>query len=256
MIKNGDTKIEFYTMGLFTTDDEWIHPERTEVTYEVIFVTEGDVYLEDNGVEHHLKKGNLIVLRPGVMHRGYKISTGKTSFYWLHFYCENLELPYILERFSNSYLFRELIHYCNLPDSQQFVIDSILSHLIAQIQIDSSEIQRGDSKLILEIIEWIRINADATLTVAKTAKHFGYNPEYLTRLFKKSYSVGIKKLIDDYIIKRAKEYLANTNYSVKEIAVILKFSNANLFTNFFKYHEHTVPLKYRNTYLQTHMNNK
>ena len=45
-------------------------------------------------------------------------------------------------------------------------------------------------------------------------------------------------------------------YSVKEISVLLGFSSANAFINFFKYHEKISPKKFRNTYSYMHMNSK
>ena len=100
----------------------------------------------------------------------------------------------------------------------------------------------------------MRINASAQLTAQKTAAYFGYHPEYLSKVVKQKFGVGLKSVIDKFIINRANELLDNSVYSVKEIAAMLEFREANLFINFYKYHENTTPTKYRSRNFKTHMN--
>ena len=247
--------IKFCGMGYFTSEDRWIHPERIEKTHEIIYTAKGTVHIEDGGVRHSLERGSMIILPAGVMHRGFKESC-KTEFYWIHFLKDDsLQLPYITESFESPHIFRELLHYANLPEADDFIISSVFAYLISQIYICRPESQ-APSKLASEIAEWTRINAGAALTVEETAGHFGYNAEYISRVFKKNYNIGLKEYQQNILLKKAKDYLTNTNYSIKEIAAILNFRDANLFTNFFKYHENTVPLRYRNAYTKTHMNKK
>ena len=44
--------------------------------------------------------------------------------------------------------------------------------------------------------EWIRINADRDLTVVDVSAQFGYNVDYLSRLFSKCYGHGLKAEIE------------------------------------------------------------
>ena len=66
--------------GLFSTSEEWIHPDRTERTHEIIYVTEGQVYMNDDGSERCLEKGQLLLLEANKRHFGYKKSS-RVSFY-------------------------------------------------------------------------------------------------------------------------------------------------------------------------------
>ena len=102
----------------------------------------------------------------------------------------------------------------------------------------------------------IRDSVDAKLTVNKVAEHFRFNPEYISKLMKKSYGSTLKGIINQFLISRAKDLLCNTNLNVSEIAAMLGFSDCTAFVNYFKYHENTTPTKYRNIYSKTHMNIK
>ena len=54
----------------------------------------------------------------------------------------------------------------------------------------------------------------------------------------------------------AKDLLLTTDLSVKEIAAQMEFAEENLFIKYFIYHEEISPVKFRNKYFNTHMNNK
>ena len=254
MIQINNTKIEFNYMGLFTTKDEWIHPEACEKTFEIIFVTDGTVFIEEEKNQYELRKGDLIVLKPQTVHKGYKTSTGKTSFYWIHFNMNRESETVIKRDFSNASVIKELMHYSNMPSCEQYIKDSILMHLLCVISEDISE--KTPSALACDIFEWTRINAQNGLTVKAVAEHFGYNCEYISRLIKKQYGTTLKNLIGRFITEKAKNYLNNTKYSVKEISNILGFPSPNTFINFYKYHEKISPNKYRNLYSYTHMNKR
>ena len=246
------TEISFCGMGLFTTNDLWIHPKRCESTYEIIFVTEGTVNIAEQKQEYELSRGDLIVLTKCKPHFGFKESTGKTEFYWVHLSDIPQNLPKVIRDFKSRYLFKELLHYANLPEPSVFSVEAVCAHILAEILASP---EKG-SQLSEEIYEWVRINATSKLTVQKTADNFGYNNEYISRLMKKKTGMGLKAIIDSFIIKKAKELLCNTDYSSKQISAMLEFSESSAFINFFKYHEGLTPSTYRNRYTKIHMNKK
>lgn len=247
------TKTDFVYMGLFTSREEWSHPHVTESTYEIIYVTEGEVYLREDENEYVLGKGDLIVLRPGIEHYGSR-HTQNTSFYWLHFSYNEIHPTCVYTNFHSSSLFKKLMHYCHMPNSPHYVKNSILWHILSEISM--CKINSIQSSLGQSVFEWTRVNISRTLTVNQVATYFGYNSEYISRLIRKQYGISLKSLIDVFLIDKAKEYLCNMRYSVKEISALLDFSSANAFINFFKYHEKISPKKFRNTYSYMHMNSK
>ena len=260
MIRINKNEMEFRGGGRFLTDLEWIHPDKTEITYELIYVTDGDVFLEMGSQQFHLVPQDLIILPPGIPHRGYETSHGRTSFYWIHFKIDDLEefasAGIVYRPFSNSFLLKELLHFHNSPACPPVMTDIVLSHILAQLAYERAIKKDKQAKLAAEIAEYIRINAGNTLSAAQIGKVFGYHEEYLTRLMKQNYGQGLKFFIDAAILSKAKELLSHSNFSVKEIAAALQFSSANSFIHFYKYHEKITPNRYRNTYAQIHMNNK
>lgn len=255
MIQLENTKIELSLMGLFTSNKEWIHRPAVKKTYEMICVTAGTVYICEDENYYELKKGDILVLRPNISHKGYKISSPPVSFYWIHFHVSDesiVQPPFLIHDFTNTALFKELIHYGTSPEYPQYMKESVFVHILTE----ATAKRFISSALVNNVVEWVRINAGAQLTVRKTAENFGYNDTYLSKLINKHYGMPLKTLISRFTIARANDYLCNTNYSVKEISSMLEFSSPNAFINFYKYHENTTPTKFRNAFSHTLMNNK
>ncbi len=247
----------FNRIGLFTIDEDWIHPPKIQPTYEMIYVTNGTVFIEEETVKYILKPKDVLILDANKHHKGFKHSQGLTSFYWAHFVVEHddgLVLPKYVPHFDEPALFKELLHYGRHTTRDQLLLDSLLMYIIAKLY--HAHTLDPVSRSAREIYAWTKINASATLTVQDIADHFKYSPEHITRIMKKNYHKNLKAIIADFIIKQANDLLCNSNHSIKEIADILSFSSANAFINFYKYHEEISPSKFRNKYSFTYMNNK
>ena len=250
--------ISFSYAGLFQSDGEWIHPKKIENTYEIIYVTEGEVFMQEGEREIHAKKGEIFLLAPDTWHYGTKVTSG-VSFYWAHFKINEGELPFetdFFAKFENSYLFKELLHYDNLPNSPKYLVNAVLLHILSEIYRIAESAKAGYDGRAEKIYEWIRANADAKMSVEKAAKHFGYSPDHISRICKSSFGVGAKELINRFLMAKAKSSLSNTDKYVKEIAADLAFEDDKAFIAYFKYHEGCFPSEFRNRYGKIHMNSK
>lgn len=251
--------IKFDYAGLFEASEEWIHPNRSEETYEIIYVTNGTVHMHDEVCgDMSLEKGELVLLEPRVRHFGSKKSRG-VSFFWVHFHIKDGALPFerrIFEKIDSPHLFRELLHYSALPEKPEYLINAILVRILSELCFISENDARSKNQLAEKIYEWVRINADAGLTVEKTAAHFGFTGDHISRIIKKHYGVGSKTLINAFTLSKAKELLVNTEKYVKEIAGELGFDDDKAFIGFFKYHEGVFPSEFRNRFYKIHMNKK
>lgn len=258
MLKFDSNYIEFNGMGLFDTDSNWIHPHITEVTYEIIYVISGTVCIEEEGEFYELEKGDMIILKSGIPHKGYKESSGKTSFYWVHFFTDDIGKiingKFLLSGVKQDYLFKEMLHHSHKENASPIMTELLL----AQILIGNTQdfIDGKSRKLTKDIFEWTRINATPNLKNTDIAEHFDYSVDHLTRLIKKEYGKNLKQLVTEFVLAKAKGLLVNTNFSIKEISVALEFEEPNAFLKFFKYHAGQTPSEYRNSYNITHMNKK
>jgi YesN/AraC family two-component response regulator len=243
--------------GKFVSRGEWSHPDRTIDSYEIIFVVSGKVHICENGVEYTLQSNDMLLLEPHCRHFGYKPSKD-TSFYWMHWLCEDNLLPqlkccHVENPYNLSMLFGRLAYYAAdmvLPEMCDYVTRLILAEIYL-LQEKSSESHTAN-----KVIEWIRANGDLPLKTAEVAEHFGYNSDYLSRLLKKHSGKNLKNHIDEAKIAFVKNLLLNTNASLAEIAAMAGFEEYKYFLKFFKYHEKMTPTAFCNIYTKTHTNNK
>lgn len=253
-LKNGQY-FSFAMVGEFRSSDEWIHPTRSIDTYELILVREGTVYIKEGDTEYTLNVGDMLLLEPNIIHGGFRKSKGKTSFYWFHFYT-NMPLPFKVNTSKDIYEIRlyikKLLDATNGGYHSEITADT-LSLLIFD---ELSKTQNQISSPVQKVIEYIKINCNRDISVLQIAEEFGFNPEYLGRLFKKHTKTGLKEYIANMRLSSAKELLLTTAFSIKEISKRLGWENENLFIKFFIYHEKITPTAFRNRYTHTHLNNK
>lgn len=249
--------VTFEYAGYFSSKEEWIHPTRKERTYEIIYVTKGDVYMSEEDNHFKLSEGMSVILSPEFTHTGTQKSKD-VQFYWVHFRTKSA-LPFekrIFERFENPYLFKELLHTNNLPEIPECLVNSILVHILSEYY-KSSVMETFQSNAVAEkIFEWIRINASGALKVKDVSDEFGLSPDYVTRLIKKHHGTGANTLINRFVMAKARQLLCNTELYIKEIADRLGFTSDKAFISYFKYYEGCYPSAFRSRYGKLHMNNQ
>lgn len=100
--------------------------------------------------------------------------------------------------------------------------------------------------IIDEMTEYIEKNfSNPNLNVNGICDHFGYNPSYISRIYKLSTGNGLLESIHRCRIIRAKELLQNTNLSVDQIFQDVGYSNRRTFDRAFKQQVGLSPAGYR-----------
>ncbi|MBQ2841018.1 MAG: AraC family transcriptional regulator [Oscillospiraceae bacterium] len=254
--------LQYVSAGLFSTSQQWIHPRRIIDSYEIIYVTRGNVHIEEDGVEYSLKSGDVLLLRPGVLHTGSRMSEGEVEFFWVHFITDDIDY-FCLDKVTSARgeyitlnLFRGLLHIANTVSMPEYARDLSCGSIIAHLASMGNGKEAASTTVFSKISEWVRMNIRQNMKVRDIAEMFGYNKTYISRLFKKHSGLTLKDYIDKERINCAKELLLTTDTSVKDIAYELGFGDENLFVKFFKYHEKMSPTNFRNMYFKIHMNNK
>lgn len=101
--------------------------------------------------------------------------------------------------------------------------------------------------LINDVIEYVEQNySKPTLNNREIAENFGYHEYYLSRIFKESTGLSLKKHIIRYRIQMAKNLLLTTTYDISTIAWKCGFNSVPLFIKTFKEYTDVTPKKYRN----------
>ena len=78
-------KLSHYLCGKFISEGNWSHMRRNTLHDEVIMMLEGEMYIAEEDREYVVRPGNMLLLRHGLTHYGYRKSESPVSFYWVHY---------------------------------------------------------------------------------------------------------------------------------------------------------------------------
>jgi len=249
--------VKYISCGNFISDGEWIHPDRCIDSYEIIYVTKGSVYINENGIDFVIGKQEFLILEPCFRHYGYKCSSN-VEFLWLHWSGEvntsqHIKHSKVINNYEFILLFKQLLRN-RLNKSLDESFDYLTRLILNEVYLSNTNFKTND--VAENVALWIKANKGKYLSVAAISDHFGYNSDYLNRVFKQSYNKSIKQYIDEERIKFIKELMLNEKLTLKEIAKTTGFEEYKYFLKFFKYHEGFTPTEfqklYSNVYINTH----
>ena len=249
-------QIKFLAGGRFSSRGEWKHPSRIIDSHELIFVLQGTVPVFVGDQSFCVESGQMLHIQPAVPHGGTAVSTEPVSFYWLHFNGESesdiLPPAYASARdFSRAEIIcKQLLHCANSPEYPADCADYYVRLLLFELHV-----QRPDSTpLCAAVEEWIRINIDRPIRVSDISAHFGLNPDYLSRVFRKYHQEGLKRYLDAARCQRIKQDLVSTDMSLQALSQKYGFSEYKYFLKYFRFHEGMTPTQYRQAYYSQHTN--
>lgn len=249
--------VKYCGAGKFISNGEWVHPDRVIDSNEMIIVTKGEVFLNENGIAYHLKPDEILILEPGLRHFGYKSSIN-TEFFWLHWHGgpalpPNLKYRKIDNPYGISLYFRQLLD-ARLTHKTSEGIDYLTRLILLELHLNST--QPVVNRTAEKIAAWINANCHTAISEGQIAAEFGYNPDYLNRLFKASFSKTIKQYMDDKRMEHIKGLMLREDLPLKEVATRCGFSDYKYFLKFFKYHEKQTPTEFYKLYAKMHINSR
>ncbi|UJF33486.1 helix-turn-helix domain-containing protein [Paenibacillus hexagrammi] len=143
-----------------------------------------------------------------------------------HHMLKNWSYPGILEKIHTKKLFYEIIY-----------------EMFAQLQEQLRGVKHEDP--VAQTIQYIEEHYMQPLSSDSLAALAGYSTGYLSQLFKTQTGYSPIDYLIRYRVNRAKELLANSAYSLKEIAAHVGYADASYFSRIFKKIEGISPHRYK-----------
>lgn len=102
-----------------------------------------------------------------------------------------------------------------------------------------------NNEITKKAIQYISRNFSHHLTLEETANHVHLNPAYFSTLFRQSTGSTFKEYLNMVRIEESKRLLANTDYSIIDIALATGFEDQSYFSKVFKKYTGLTPKQYR-----------
>ncbi len=263
-----------YTGKFKALSDKWKHERFPLNEFELITLTEGELYITYQDQNFHIKKNEYLLLPPSSSFRlGYK--EAYSEFYWLHFISPATDLPYTITKTMINTLdcdstlvipqtgiiprpeklivlmkqLQDLVknHYPQV--SVNTMTTCIITELYGQLQTFSTNAVPINQKQIYnDMLDYIEKNLSRNIKVQDIADAFKYNPKYLSHLFYKLCGTPLKQFILKRKIETANFMLSDKDMPIKEIAFNLGFSDVHNFTRAYKKQTGISPSEYRNAF--------
>lgn len=256
--------------------EDWHSTSHFHPFTEIFFITHGNGIMEIDNVDVAIKEGDLIIINPNCPH------TEKSSYKFIDqleyivFGINNLtlsnkslpllngELPtptyYKIMNFNNNknvilYYLNTLVQEVELKEiNYELACKSILTLFIIYISRNSEStllITNNPEKLNIECVKiknYIDSHYSENITLDILSNLSYINKFHLVHLFTKQMGISPINYLISKRIEESKNLLTTTNYSIRDIATIVGFSNSSYFSQMFKKFNGDSPRIYKNKY--------
>ncbi len=252
---------EIVSVGIFRkqniSQNKKITKKRTTTMFEF------EIPIEKGGISYINSKAQpidpsvVICAKPG------QIRQTKPPFkcYYIHFILKKGELYERLADVQNFVktdradkyrdVFEKLYKYFESPDEEDAIIlHSLVMELIYMIVKDSEKLHKreqikSNNHIIIErTIKYIKQNLTADLSLEKVAHFAGMSPIHFHNCFKTATAHTLHQYVEGLRIKKAKNLLVTTDYTLTKIAYECGFSSQSYFSYIFKRRTNLTPKEY------------
>lgn len=233
--------------------------------YQLIYITEGEgIFNSAHAKDIPLKAGDLFLLFPGEWHTYHPTGKNGWKSHWIGFKGKNVDdrvkagflsvdKPIYHVGFSADIirLYEEAYKRAQeeAPYSQQ-ILAGIVNHLVGLMYAleRSMELSKDHTRVDMINLARLRIreSLEVDLTIQQVAEELGVSYSNFRKLFKEFTGISPALYQQDLRLQRAKELLATTTLSIKEIAYRLRFESPDYFSSKFKIKTGKKPSEFRN----------
>ena len=268
--------LSYASAGRFVSRFAASHPDRTLDTAVLLLGYSGECPIAQDGREYVLKKGTFQLLFPNVRHYGTGLTSEGQSHFWCHFYlpdgycivdaenadelvakgfCVIPEFARIDDPEKYFILFSQLIDQAESEDTRRAISDAYVKIIMCSLAASAMRYGKtGEHKLVSAIKDWTRRHALEGAGACDLARELKYDPDYMTRVFKRHTGKTVLQYINGVRLQEAKNLLSNTDRSISEIACASGFSDEKYFMRLFKREESVTPTQYRTLHVKKHLN--
>jgi len=262
--------IESENAGLFISRGIGRHPDRVIASHEIIHVVHGTLRLCDETRDYAVSEGEYLILVPGVRHWAREDYPPGLEFYWIHFRLAGQQDPADLGRagldlprhgrVGDPERLEELFRWF-LDAQEQRDLDPRLANalcLMMLLVLDHRPRRVTEDEripmLARQAKRYLSRSFQEDVTTSLIARKLTCNPDYLGRLYKRSFGLSITDDLHALRIRLARTLLLDEDLNVNEVAVRCGYRDTTYFRRMFRRHVGVAPKKFRDLYSHMHIN--
>ncbi|MGN0688513.1 MAG: helix-turn-helix domain-containing protein [Oscillospiraceae bacterium] len=229
---------------MLTASENFYHMDRTADFNVLIYVTDGVMYVTEDGADYEIASGELLFLRSGLRHFGKRETLRGTSWIYAHFYlgdseaADVLKLPKKLCGLSGSsheeklYELRRAFHSADPID--RYRKNVMLYEFLLGIGFE--RLERHES-IADKICSYLDTQTDKPFTKELVEKTFYLSYSRMAAYFRREKGMSMGSYHNSARMKKACHLLRSTIMPIGEISEKLGFSDMLYFSK--KFHAYT-----------------
>lgn len=239
---------------MLTASDSFYHMDRTADFNVLIYVTDGIMYVTEDGQDYEIASGEMLFLKSGLRHYGrYKTPRG-TSWIYVHFDLperqnkaeKSVFLPKKISCLSGSIIEEKLYKLCGCFHSCDPMESLRKNALFYEILLDlAAEQQPKNESISDKICSYLDTQTDKDFSKELIGERFFMSYSHLAAVFREEKGITMGQYHNAVRMKKACHLLRSTLMSVGEIAYSLGFSDMLYFSKKFHAFSGASPTDYR-----------
>lgn len=258
---------------------EAYYPTTVPCDARLFYVKDGIATLTVDGVDYHMKRGDIMLFRAGT---SYRICEGSPCITYIllnfdfTFDASSITVP-IPPKPSDEFSPRDIIDPSVFEDGElsrpvyltgmeklgaklekiereysrkylhyEIKISGILTDVIVSCMRARDELELGRTHAkIEEIIQYLHLHSAEAITNITIGELFGFHPNYISALVKRYTGIPLHRYLLQVRLSKAEELITQTELSIEEIAESTGFCDIYYFSRYFKMSFGTSPSEYR-----------
>lgn len=228
--------------------ESWSLPSRTIDDYILAFIRSGTGHYEIEGKQFPIEKGNIFIISPGVNFSTMQYDQVPSLLsvrFGIYDNATGAEKKDVSNPFYLCFTPEDIEHYRmkfyevysqflsgEYPVKENALLSLILGDIVTDI---TNRISKPGFDMRLESARvYIEKNIRSETDINKLSEIAGLSAAYFSKKFKHQYGLTPKAYIHQSRMTYAKLLLTEYRYNVKEVSVILRYSDPYIFSNQFK----------------------
>ena len=225
------------------------------VDYHILYIAEGECLCLYGSEEKLMKKGDFVIYPPHVRQRYSFMEGTAVMTMWVHFAGVGIEELFeelglcggiYQSAFSADieHYFRKMINAnaINSPKHKVLARGYLLNLLASLSSVGGQAVYSGT---VAKMIEYVNLNWQKEISVAKLAEVVNLSESRAAHVFKEAVGKSIHRYISEVKITNSKALLLDTDMSVAEISRLVGYADPLYFSRAFKAIVGTSPKQYR-----------
>ncbi|NSW91115.1 MAG: helix-turn-helix transcriptional regulator [Firmicutes bacterium] len=251
-------------------DSEWIENKAHE-DYDIWYIKNGKIAVNVEGKTHLASAGDIVFFYPGMLYTAYTYDR-KCSFIYTHFDFGIYDNFRVLDKFNlagiipgnavsaEARIFEKgFLNYEKNVSSSAIMLKGCFIILLAKIfeyyslgnhsktfypenvwRLNNTE----GLNMLQQVFNYIADNISKPVRIRKLAEVAGMSEKYFINYFKSMLGISPGRYINQLKMNRARDYLYQRKYTIKEISSMLGYPDQYSFSKAFKKHYKVPPSKF------------